>query len=148
MALSCGVFCSCDNDDVEENSSSENIVANLEADELLEKTVKASSDVVDFRNVELFKKGKEKCRMSGKATVNMTYSITPLYFDMRATLLNHNYALDSSAGMSLLSLVSQKRKDDDPTSFTQWSALYNLSEKSVRLAILREYGRIYNFKVE
>lgn len=79
MALSCGVFCSCDNDDVEENFSSENIVANLEADELLEKTVKTSSDVVDFRNVELFKKGKEMCRMSGKATVNMTYSITPLY---------------------------------------------------------------------
>lgn len=70
------------------------------------------------------------------------------YLDMRTTLLNHHYALDSAAGMSLLSLVSQKRKDDDPTSFTQWSALYNLSEKSVRLALLREYGKVYNFKVE
>lgn len=70
------------------------------------------------------------------------------YRDLRATLQNHGYALTPSAAMSLLSLVSQERKDDDPTSFTQWSALYNLSERSVSLAILREYGRMYSFKME
>lgn len=79
MMLTGAVFCSCDSDDAEEYSSSEDIAANIVAEDLLEKTVRTSSDVVNFKNIELFKKGKEKCRMSGKATVNMTYSITPLY---------------------------------------------------------------------
>lgn len=70
------------------------------------------------------------------------------YQDMRAILSSHDYTLDADGCVSLLSLVSQKRNDDDPTSFTQWSALYNLSEKSVRLALLREYGIIYKFKIE
>ncbi|MDO5759485.1 MAG: linear amide C-N hydrolase [Bacteroidota bacterium] len=70
------------------------------------------------------------------------------YFDMRTTLSNSNYNLNSTEAMSLLSLVSQQPNEADPTSFTQWSALYNLTDKSIRLALLREYGKIYNFKVK
>lgn len=70
------------------------------------------------------------------------------YFNMREVLSNNNYLLGSDEAMSLLSLVSQGRNDADPTSFTQWSALYNLSQKSIRLAILREYGKEYNFKIK
>lgn len=70
------------------------------------------------------------------------------YFNMRDVLSNNNYLLGSDEAMSLLSLVSQGRNDADPTSFTQWSALYNLSQKSIRLAILREYGKEYNFKIK
>lgn len=70
------------------------------------------------------------------------------YWDLRSTLQNHNYALTPEGAMSLLSLVSQERKDDDPTSFTQWSALYNLTSKSVRLALLRDYTKFFEFKVE
>lgn len=70
------------------------------------------------------------------------------YNDLRSTLLNNNYALNPSAGMDLLKLVSQEREDDDPTSFTQWSALYNLSKKTIRLALLRDYAKIYDFKIE
>ncbi len=70
------------------------------------------------------------------------------YFNMRTALLDNNYKLSSSGAMSLLSLVSQEPAEDDPTSFTQWSALYDLTEKSVRLAILREYGKEFHFKVE
>ena len=70
------------------------------------------------------------------------------YRDLRSTLKNHNYALTPEGAMSLLSLVSQERKDDDPTSFTQWSALYNLTNKSVRLALLRNYAKLFDFKVE
>lgn len=70
------------------------------------------------------------------------------YWDLRSTLQNHNYALTPEGAMSLLSLVSQERKDDDPTSFTQWSALYNLTNKSVRLALLRDYSKFFDFKVE
>lgn len=70
------------------------------------------------------------------------------YFDMRDNLLANNYTLSSSAAMSLLKLVSQEPNEDDPTSFTQWSEVFNLTEKSLRLSILREYGKSYNFKVE
>lgn len=70
------------------------------------------------------------------------------YFDMRDNLLANNYVLSSSAAMSLLKLVSQEPNEDDPTSFTQWSEVFNLTEKSLRLSILREYGKSYNFKVE
>ena len=70
------------------------------------------------------------------------------YWALRSTLQNHNYALTPEGAMSLLSLVSQERKDDDPTSFTQWSALYNLTNKSVRLALLRDYSKFFDFKVE
>lgn len=70
------------------------------------------------------------------------------YFNMRTVLSNNNYLLGSDEAMSLLRLVSQGRNDADPTSFTQWSALYNLSKKSIRLAILRDYGKEYNFKIK
>lgn len=70
------------------------------------------------------------------------------YFDMRSTLMGHRYALNQKEAMSLLNLVSQEANESDPTSFTQWSALYNLSEKTVRLALLREYGKEYFFKVK
>ena len=70
------------------------------------------------------------------------------YWDLRSTLQDHNYALTPEDAMSLLHLVSQERKDDDPTSFTQWSALYNLTNKSVRLALLRDYSKFFDFKVE
>lgn len=70
------------------------------------------------------------------------------YFDMRNTLLSHRYTLNREQAMSLLSLVSQEANEADPTSFTQWSALYNLTEKTVRLALLREYGKEYFFKIK
>ena len=72
----------------------------------------------------------------------------PRYWYLRSSLQSHNYALTPVAAMSLLSLVSQERKDNDPTSFTQWSALYNLTNKSVRLALLRDYSKFFDFKVE
>lgn len=70
------------------------------------------------------------------------------YFDLKQTLEDNNYALKANDAMSLLEKVSQKANPDDPTSFTQWSALYNLSQKSIRLALLREYGKEYHFRVE
>ena len=49
--------------------------------------------------------------------------------------------------MELLSAVSQP-PTEELTSQTQWSAVYNLTEKSLKLAILREYGKEYDFKVK
>ena len=70
------------------------------------------------------------------------------YWTLRDSLARNNYRLDSEQAMSLLDAVSQPVDLTNITSQTQWSCLYNLSEKTLRLAILREYGKTYNFKVE
>ena len=70
------------------------------------------------------------------------------YWTLRDSLARNNYCLDSEQAMSLLHAVSQPADLKNITSQTQWSCLYNLSEKTLRLAILREYGKTYNFKVE
>ena len=70
------------------------------------------------------------------------------YWKIRNKLAENNYKLSSDGAMSLLSDVSQPADLQNITSQTQWSCLYNLSEKSLRLAILREYGKMYNFKVK
>lgn len=69
------------------------------------------------------------------------------YETMRKTLHENNYTLGEAKAMVLLDSVSQP-PTEELTSQTQWSSLYNLSEKTLRLTILREYGKEYNFKVE
>ena len=70
------------------------------------------------------------------------------YWTIRNNLAKNNYELSADGAMSLLSDVSQPADLKNITSQTQWSCLYNLSEKSLRLAILRDYGKMYNFKVK
>lgn len=69
------------------------------------------------------------------------------YETMRKILLDKKYALTATEAMELLSAVSQP-PTEELTSQTQWSAVYNLTEKSLKLAILREYGKEYDFKVK
>lgn len=69
------------------------------------------------------------------------------YETLRTTLLANNYALRESDAMPLLEAVSQP-PTEELTSQTQWSALYDLTAKNLRLAILREYGREYKFNVK
>ena len=69
------------------------------------------------------------------------------YDIMRSTLQDKNYSLSESEAMNLLQSVAQT-PGEELTSMTQWSAVYNLTEKSMRLAILREYGKQFDFKVE
>lgn len=68
------------------------------------------------------------------------------YFAMRDTLAANNYHFGSATAWKLLDDVSQP-PTEKITSQTQWSALYNLSDKSLRLSILREYGKKYKFRV-
>ena len=70
------------------------------------------------------------------------------YWTIRNNLAKNNYELSADGAMSLLSDVSQPADLKNITSQTQWSCLYNLSEKSLRLALLRDYGKMYNFKVK
>ena len=69
------------------------------------------------------------------------------YETMRNTLKAKDYTLTSDEAMNLLKAVSQP-PSSEITSQTQWSALYNLTERTMRLTILREYAKEYNFKVE
>ena len=59
---------------------------------------------------------------------------------MRNTLSEKNYTLNNNEAMDLLEAVSQP-PTEELTSQTQWSSLYNLTEKTLKLAILREYGK-------
>ena len=69
------------------------------------------------------------------------------YETLRSTLLENKYSLSADKGMKLLEAVAQA-STEELTSQTQWSSLYNLSEKTLRLAILREFGKEYKFRVE
>ena len=69
------------------------------------------------------------------------------YETLRCDLLDNNYTLSEKEAMHLLESVSQP-PTEELTSQTQWSALYNLTEKTLRLSILREYGKEYKFKVK
>lgn len=69
------------------------------------------------------------------------------YWTLRNTLLSKNYSLKSNDAMELLKAVSQP-PTMELTSQTQWSSLYDLTNKSLRLTILREYAREFNFKVK
>lgn len=69
------------------------------------------------------------------------------YETMRNVLRVKNYTLKENDAMDLLRAVSQP-PTEEYTSQTQWSSLYNLTERSLRLCILREYAKEYNFKVE
>lgn len=69
------------------------------------------------------------------------------YRTLRDTLAANDYKLTDSQAWQLLRDVSQP-PTAEITSQTQWSALYNLTEKTMRLAILREYGKEYRFEVK
>lgn len=69
------------------------------------------------------------------------------YETMRNALLAKRYTLKEDDAMALLRSVSQP-PTEEYTSQTQWSSLYNLTERTLRLCILRDYAKEYNFKVE
>lgn len=68
------------------------------------------------------------------------------YWTMRNAMQAKRYTLKEDDAMALLRAVSQP-PTEDITSQTQWSALYNLTERTMRLAILRDYAKEYKFRV-
>lgn len=65
------------------------------------------------------------------------------FLKLHNTLNNCGYRLNAADAMNLLKEVSQKPDYTDPTSCTQWSALYDLTEKTVKIAFLRNYANQY-----
>jgi len=70
------------------------------------------------------------------------------YHILKDSLTVNAYKLTPEQGMQLLKAASSSPKPDDRTSHTQWSALYNLSKKTMDISILQEYEKKYTFKVE
>lgn len=70
------------------------------------------------------------------------------YDTLRVNLEKYGHVLTDAQGMDLLKAVSQNSNPDENTSHTQWSALYNLSQKKVDVSILQEYGTKRTFFVE
>jgi len=70
------------------------------------------------------------------------------YDTLRNTLQVKSYHLTNAEAKGLLSAVSQELDPSEMTSFTQWSSLYDLKERSLELALLREYTTWYKFSVE
>jgi len=69
------------------------------------------------------------------------------YNVLKATLESYKYELTSVQAKSLLESVSQSPNPAVLTSHTQWSNLYNLTNRTVEMAILQEYGLWYQFSV-
>lgn len=75
---------------------------------------------------------------------------TERYNKLKDAITKNNNLLDINEAIDLLVAVSQEAKDGDLTSHTQWSSLYDLNQKTLRLSILREYGqnKMWEFSVK
>ena len=63
------------------------------------------------------------------------------YNTMKENLKINAYKLTHEQAMELLKAVATDANVTEPTSHTQWSSLYNLSQKTLDVAILKEYGK-------
>lgn len=67
------------------------------------------------------------------------------YDKMRETLKLNAYKLTPEQAMQLLGAVATDVDINEPTSHTQWSSLYNLSSRTLDVAILKEYNKVSHF---
>lgn len=70
------------------------------------------------------------------------------YLILKGTLWLNGYQLTPEQSMDLLKATSQKIKPEENTSHTQWSALYNLTRRTMDISILKEYETKYSFSIE
>lgn len=72
------------------------------------------------------------------------------YNTLKENLSNSKYKLNPVQAMELLQKVAQGPDEEATrsTGFTQWSEVYNLNKKTVKMSILREYDKTFTFSVE
>ena len=81
--------------------------------------------------------------------INISQHGKTRYDNLRKGLMEHNYKLTPDQAMSLLKVVAQgPDSNEGSTGFTQWSEVYNLSDKKVTMSILREWGKTFSFNIE
>lgn len=70
------------------------------------------------------------------------------YQILQGTLNLNAYKLTYEQARDLLKSVSQDTKPEENTSHTQWSALYNLTQKTMDISILQEFEKKYSFELK
>lgn len=68
------------------------------------------------------------------------------YNTLRDTLAKYGNILDESKAMELLNAASQKKNPKKLTSNTQWSVVYNLTDRTAEVCTLRNYGKDKTWK--
>ncbi len=67
------------------------------------------------------------------------------YDKMRGALDLNSYKLTPQQAMRLLGDVATDVDVNEPTSHTQWSSLYNLTDRTLDVAILKKYDKVSHF---
>ena len=70
------------------------------------------------------------------------------YEILQGTLMLNAYKLTEEQAHDLLKEVSQSTNPEENTSHTQWSALYNLTQRTMDISILQEFDKKYSFSIE
>ena len=72
------------------------------------------------------------------------------YNTLKENLSKSKYKLNPVQAMELLQKVAQGPDEEATrsTGFTQWSEVYNLNKKTVKMSILREFDKTFTFTVE
>ena len=84
---------------------------------------------------------------SEHGSINSTHG-KDRYNTLKAELEKLNYKLNPVQAMDLLHKVAQGPEVEESTGFTQWSEVYNLNKKTVKMSILREYDKTFEFTVK
>lgn len=69
------------------------------------------------------------------------------YNTLEQKICSSQFSLGFDAAKKLLDDVSQAPNLDKPTSHTQWSSLYDLSQKKLTLYLLRDFNKYYEFSL-
>ena len=70
------------------------------------------------------------------------------YDTLRVNLAKYGYQVTEEQAIGLLKSVSQNSNPEENTSHTQWSCLYNLTNKKLDISILQEYETKFSFSVK
>lgn len=72
------------------------------------------------------------------------------YDTLKVNLAKYQYQLTPIQAMGLLQKVAQGPGEEEAksTGFTQWSEVFNLSDKTVKMSILREFDKTFDFTVK
>ena len=70
------------------------------------------------------------------------------YDIMEFVIKQNNNQLSEEGAMNLLNGVSQAETPGNPTSHTQWSVVYNLSQRKATVCVNRDYKNKFTFNLK
>ena len=66
---------------------------------------------------------------------------------MAAAMAKYSNGMSETTVMRTLAVAAQDCRDASDVGFTQWSAVYNLAQHSVKLCVHMDYDRVFEYKV-